>query len=190
MVKLGFIAEGASEKIILEHSDFFPYLDRIPVSCIREVIDAKGNGNLLPHNLERHTKILEEKGATVIFILTDLDNDECITHTKSRISPQAGHIVSVSVKAIEAWFLAGTEAMRAYLKDPSFIYDDPEKVINPFEEIKSLRLSKLGIGISDKKILANTLVHKMKFSIARAAQHPGCNSAKYFLKMISKAVSN
>lgn len=188
MVKLGFIVEGASEKIILEHSDFFGYLDSLSLSYIPDVIDAQGNGNLLPHNITQYTKILEEKGATVIFILTDLDKDECLTHTKSRIAPHSNHIVIVSVKAIESWFLADTETMRAFFNDPVFLYDTPETVINPYEEIKSLRLSKCNRGFSGKVILANTIVRKMNFSIVRAAQHQACSSPKYFLKMINNLV--
>ena len=190
MVKLGFIVEGASEKIILEHSDFFEYLHSLPVAYIPDVIDAHGNGNLLPHNIGQHTKILEEKGATIIFVLTGLDRDECITLTKSRISPQPNHIVTIAVKAIESWFLADTETMRTFLNDPSFVYDEPEKADNPFEEIKSLRLLKCNRGFGSKIVLANTMARKMKFSINRPAQHPGCTSAKYFLNKVTQAISN
>ena len=54
-MKLGFIVEGATEKIILQHSDFFRYLDSLHVDYIPDVIDAEGNGNLLPHNINAYT---------------------------------------------------------------------------------------------------------------------------------------
>jgi len=185
MVKLGFIVEGDTEKIILEHSGFFGYLGSLSIAYIPEVINAGGNGNLLPHNINAFTKVLEGKGATHIFILTDLDTDECITHTRSRIAPLPHHIVTVSVKTIEAWFLADTETISRYFEDPEFIYDNPEAVSDPFEEIKSIRKAKTGRGFTDKKVLANSIVRKHNFSIQRAAQHPNCSSAKYFLKMIN-----
>ena len=185
MVKLGFIVEGATEKIILEHSDFFSYLTGLKLDFISEVIDAEGNGNLLPHNILPLTRTLEDKGATQIFILTDLDDDQCITNTKERISPLPHHIVTVSIKAIEAWFLADTVAMGNFLKDPGFTYEQPEAVINPFEEIKSIRLAKNNRGIGSKPILAQLMI-RSSFSVQRAALHPNCNSAKYFLEMIKR----
>jgi hypothetical protein len=151
MVKLGFIVEGETEKIILEQSDFFNYLQSLNIAYIAEVIDAKGNGNLLPYNIIPHTKVLEDKGATQIFILTDLDDDQCITNTKQRISPLAHHVVTVSTKTIEAWFLADSVAMGAFLKEPSFNYDFPENLSDPLEEIRSLRIAKTGRGFGNSK---------------------------------------
>ncbi len=189
MVKLGFIVEGATEKIILEHSDFFSYLDNLQIDYIKQVIDAEGNGNLLPHNITAFTKVLEGKGATHIIILTDLDKEECITNTKARIAPLPDQFVTVSIKAIESWFLADSEAMGKYLNDPAFTYDNPEAVRNPFEEIKALRKMKANKGLTDKKILANSIVHKCNFSIHHAAQHPNCSSAKYFLATIAQVAA-
>jgi hypothetical protein len=185
MVKLGFIVEGETERIVLEKSDFFNYLQSLNIAYIPEVIDAKGNGNLLPDNIIPHTKTLEDKGATQIFILTDLDNDQCITYTKERISPLSQHIVTVSIKAIEAWFLADTMAMCNFLKDTAFTYEMPEDVTDPFEEVKAIRLAKNNRGIGSKPILAQLMIRN-SFSIQRAALHPNCNSAKYFLEMIRR----
>lgn len=85
MVKLSFIGEGAVEKRILESPPFRDYLRSSNIDFVVDVQDSKGNGNLLPHNIEAFKKILENKGATSIVILTDLDEDTCITSTKSRI---------------------------------------------------------------------------------------------------------
>ena len=190
MVKLGFIVEGATEKIILEKSDFFNYLQSLNLAYIPEVIDAEGNGNLLPRNIVEHTEILEDKGATHIFILTDLDEDQCITHTKERIGPLANHVVTISIKTIESWFLADTAAMCTFLKDTTFQYNTPETVPDPYEEIRAIRISKLNRGFGSKVILANAMVKNCNFSIQKAALHPNCNSAKYFLKMIAQVVSS
>ena len=186
MVKLGFIVEGATEKIILEHSDFFNYLENKQIDYVPEVIDAEGNGNLLPHKIQPLTRVLTDKGATHIFILTDLDANQCITNTKARIGQLPDQMVTVSVKAIEAWFLSDTIAMQSYFGDPSFSYEYPETPDNTFEEIKSIRKTIAGKGFTDKKVLANSMVRKHSFSILKAAQHPHCNSAKYFLERIAQ----
>ncbi len=185
MVKLGFIVEGDTEKIILEKSDFFLYMDSLNVAYVPEVIDANGNSNLLPHNIVPHTQTLEDKGATVIFILTDLDEDECITHTKERIDPLPHQIVTVSTKAIEAWFLSDTKAMCSFLKAPDFTYQNPEGVLSSFDEIRAIRMEKNDRGIGSKPILAQLMI-RSNFSIQRAAQHPNCNGAKYFLQKITE----
>jgi hypothetical protein len=186
MVKLGFIVEGATEKIILQHSDFFSYLDSLGIKYIDNVIDAKGNGNLLPHNIEAFNLTLKADGATHIIILTDLDKDECITKTKARIGSLPDQIIIVSVKVVESWFLSDTSAIRNYLGDASFSYDQPESIENPFEEIKAFRKAIAGKGFTDKRVLANSMVRKYGFSIQNAAKHPNCTSAKYFLNKINE----
>lgn len=185
MVRLGFIAEGATEKIILESQDFKNLLNELKVNFIPEIIDAEGNGNLLPQNIEKHSQILLDKGATKIIVLTDLDEDACITQTKARIQPLENHIVIVSVKQIEAWFLADTEAMRKLFSDDTFEEQYPESHLMPYDEINQIKLRKVGRGIGNSKIkLAYNLINQFDFSIKRAAEHPNCNSAKYFLEKI------
>lgn len=185
MVKLGFIVEGDTEKFILEKSDFFDYLKSLGIEFVPEVINAKGNGNLLPHNISESSEYLEDNGATVIIILTDLDTDQCITKTKERISPIANQIVVISVKEIEAWFLSDSTAMSRLLKQ-NFVSDNPESIENPFEEIQSICIKTIQRGIGTKTRFANNFVRNHKFSILNAAQHPDCNSAKYFLKKIKE----
>ncbi len=184
MVKLGFIGEGATEKIILESRQFQEYLLSLGLDFVKEVVDATGNGNLLPHNIEPYSQILKSKGATIIIILTDLDKDQCITLTKNRVAPLDNHVVTVSVKEIEAWFLADEEAMRTFLKDGDFKIEYPEAIVNPFEKIRTLRIAKIGRGIGTKVILANQMIDKNEFSILRAASHPNCVSARYFILKI------
>ncbi len=190
MVRLGFIVEGATEKIILEQSDFFDYLQTSGIDYVPEVIDAHGNGNLLPHNIQPLSDVLTNKGATHVVILTDLDKDQCITKTKTRIAALPNHSVVVSEKVIESWFLSDTDAMRAFLKDPAYNHNTPETLADPFGEIKAIRMAKNGLGVSGKVILANTMVKSCGFSIQKAAQHPKCNSAKYFLKKIEEISKN
>lgn len=56
----------------------------------------------LPHNIVGYTERLEKEGARIIVILTDLDDDSCITETRNRISARAQDVVIVAVKKIEA----------------------------------------------------------------------------------------
>ena len=155
MVKLGFIGEGAVEKIILESVAFQEFLSSLKIDFVKEVVDATGNGNLLPQNIEGYTKTLKDKGATTIVILTDLDEDQCITLTKNRINPSAEYLIIVTIKQIEAWFLADNQAMKNLLSDQNFLFDYPEVVENPFQEIRRLRIEKIGRGIPTKVILQN-----------------------------------
>jgi hypothetical protein len=184
VVKLGFIVEGQSEKIILERSDFFPMLKALGIDFVPNVINANGNGNLLPKHRESYSRILQDQGATLIIILTDLDEDKCITLTKQRIKPDPVERVFVSVKAIEAWYLADTEAMRSLLVDPSFEAQDMESISLPYEYLRQLAVSKTGRGLPDKAILARRIINSHRFSLPRAAQHPDCHSARYFIQKL------
>ncbi len=78
MVKLGFICEGETEKIIIESLAFREFLLANNFQLVK-AFDATGNGNLLPENITPMVKNLLDEGAEKIFIITDLDEDTCIT---------------------------------------------------------------------------------------------------------------
>lgn len=170
--------------MILESGDFKDLLTELHLNFIPEIINAEGNGNLLPNNIEKHSKILLDKGATKIIILTDLDKDVCITQTKERIYPLENHSVIVSVKQIESWFLADTYAMRSLLKTGNFNNTHPESYSSPYEEIKKIRMDKINQGAGSKLFLAKIMINQNNFSIKRAAEHPNCTSAKYFIEKL------
>jgi hypothetical protein len=154
MVKAGFIAEGATERTILESEAFRSLLFSIEIEMIRPVIDAGGNGNLLPKHIVAHSTNLINRGTQVIFILTDLDKDICITKTKSRIQQSHKHQIIVSVKEIEAWFLADYQTLSRVIPN-CFREEMQEAVIDPFEKIKQEALnSSLQRGFGTKIILA------------------------------------
>ena len=184
MVKLGFIVEGKTEKIILEKSGIFQFIKSISIEIFEKVINAEGKDKLLPQRMPEYMDTLISNGVNRFFILADLDKDECITKTKGRISPEANQIVVISVKEMESWYLADTNAMRSFLKDDTYYCEAPENITDPFEEIKNVRLQKMNRGVDDKVILAKLMVKNNGFSILKAAEHPNCNSAKYFLKKI------
>ncbi len=179
MKKVGFICEGLTEFILLRSDGFKNYLASLKIEIAYDVIDAHGCGNLLPHNRNEHIKRLEDNGAEVIIILTDLDNAACITLTKNRIQPSENSTVVIAVKEIESWFLANTKSMRVLLGKSDFDFEFPENEINPFKTIYNL-LVDAGKGSFNKKRLVTNLL-RLGFDLNESAAHPNCPSAKYFI---------
>ena len=187
MVKLGFIGEGANEKTVLESENFRSLLDQLGLDFVKNVIDAKGGGNLLPKYLEDQIDSLKKEGATHILILADQEDAPCITSVKSRIDPDGRHIVVIAVKAIEAWFLADAATISAYLKF-KFECEKPEEIQKPFDHIRQVKLEQTGRGVNHKKQLCSRILQS-GFSIEAAAAHPNCPSAKYFFGKLKSLAS-
>ena len=185
-MKLGFIVEGDTEKILLESADFLSFLERLSLDYVPQVINAQGNGNFLPKHRESYSQILQDRGANLIIILTDLDEDKCITLTKQRIDPGPIERVFISVKAIEAWFLADSIAMQSLLGDPRLHQAGVESISQPYEHMRTLAQQKTGRGLPEKPVLARRLSRQHGFSIPRAAQHPDCHSARYFVQKLEE----
>jgi len=188
MIKVGFVCEGYTEKILLESMTFRELLTSLKIESL-QVINAGGCDNLLPHNIVPYIAILENAGAQGVFIVTDLDDDKCKTETKSRISARKQEIVVIAVKKIEAWFLACTPAMQRILGLPDFRFDNPENVSEPFETINQLLFLHTGRGIGKKSAGKKKLINRLLdngFQISDAAAHPHCPSATYFLKKLKE----
>jgi hypothetical protein len=186
MVKIGIICEGLTEFILMQSETFRNFLTNHNIELVN-TIDAGGAGNLLPHNITGYIDILEKAGAQKIIILTDLDQDVCITKTKERISARTQDIVIIAVKQIEAWFLACTPAMQALLKDPAFTFSFPENENTPFQTINNLLTAQTGRGIgrgAGGKIKLITRMLACGMDISLAATHPACPSARYFIEKI------
>lgn len=182
MVKIGFICEGETEKIIVESENFQQFLLQNNFEFVN-AIDATGNGNLLPKNIQPFIKILKDDGAEIIFILTDLDIDKCITNTKERINAPDDITVIISVHQIEAWFLADSITLSSLFKS-NYIFNHPEKENYPREKLKEIFIDKTGRGIGESKPGFAKRIIKQGFSLLNAAQHPDCNSATYFVEKI------
>lgn len=188
MVKIGFICEGVTEQILLQSSTFKQFLKSINLESV-PVIDAQGSGNLLPHNISGYILRLEKEGAEKIFILTDLDDDICITKTKQRINARQEDIVIIAVKKIESWFLACSAAMAALTKQPGFAFQTPEAEVRPFETINNLMIQHLGRGIgkgTGGKVKLITRLLEFGLDITQAASHPNCPSAQYFVAKLTE----
>lgn len=187
-MKVGFICEGRTEKKIVESEKFQTYLSALGIETVGEIRDAEGNGNLLPHNLQRFIEVLLTQGAKKIVIVTDLDKDACITLTRNRITSDENTIVIVAVKQIESWFLADSITLSNLLRE-NFEFGNPEDQPNPFETLKELFKDKKGRGIGTKNIFARHML-KYGFSVENAAQHPNCPSAAYFLNKLQQLADN
>jgi hypothetical protein len=184
MVKVGFICEGETEKIIVDSTDFKNILALHNLQLVN-AIDATGNGNLLPKNITPFIELLKDDGAEKIFILTDLDEDVCITKTKERIHAPETVVVIISVKQIEAWFLADSATLsKVFGKEYQF--DFPEKENYPREKLREIFIAETGRGIGDSKPRFAKRFLNEGFSILNAANHPNCNSAKYLLNKLTQ----
>jgi len=111
MVKLGFIVEGGTEKIIVESPAFNSWLNQQGLLLIKPVLDAKGGGNLLPKHIEPMVNLLHAAKAEYIIILTDLEHESNVEIVRQRITTNYTDLIFIAVKAIEAWFLADSQAM-------------------------------------------------------------------------------
>lgn len=189
MVKVGFICEGFTEQILLLSDKFQQLLISIKLQLVN-VINATGSGNLLPHNIKGYTESLEKDGAEVIIILTDLDEDICVTKTKERIKARETDIVIIAVKKIESWFLANDDAMQLLLNNPHFSYSTPEKEHEPFETINGLLVNHTGRGIGKKSAGKIKLVYRLLelgLNILQSAEHSNCASARYFIDKLTQS---
>lgn len=193
MVKVGFICEGATERIILSSVGFERFLSSLGIELVDEIIDAEGCGNLLPRNIEAYILRLENKGATKIFLLRDMDNFPCFTSIKEHLEARNQDVVIIAVKAIEAWFLSNTAVMRLLLDKSDFFFDYPEAERDPFETINQLLTTHTGRGIGKKRAgkqkLANRIL-SLGFSIQNSASHSNCPSARYFIDKLTQLSSN
>jgi hypothetical protein len=187
MVNVGFICEGDTEVKIVKSEAFQSLLTATGLHCVSPIQDADGNGNLLPHNITEKRQVLTKKGATHIVVLTDQDNDTSVTATRQRIGDYPDQHTIIAVRAAEAWFLADSATMTKMLDVP-FHLDQPEEEAEPFETIRQLFLRQTGRGVGTKPILARRML-KYGFSIERAAAHPNCPSAHYFLTKLQTLAS-
>jgi hypothetical protein len=182
MVKVGFICEGETEKIIVDSVDFKNILASNNLQLVK-AIDVTGSGNLLPKYISPFIESLKDDGAEKIFILTDLDEDVCITKTKERIHAPETVVIIIAVKQIEAWFLADSVTLsKVFGKEYQF--DLPENENDPREKLRDIFVAETERGIGDSKPKFAKRFLNEGFSILNAAAHPNCNSAKYLLSKL------
>lgn len=189
MVNIGFIVEGGSEKIIIESQAFNNFLLDNNYTLIKPVIDAQGGGNLLPDNIEVMIQTLKQQNAEKIFVLTDLEEEASPQTVKDRLTNDEVDEIFVAVKALEAWFLADTEAMRLWLKSDDFIEPTPEDTTQmPWLRLKEIAKNNGTNGPGSKIAFAKKMV-RFEFSITNAAAHDNCPSAAELVTALENPTS-
>ena len=190
MIRIGFVVEGICEKLLIESAGFHTWASQYGLEIGYPVINAGGNGNLCTQNIKPFLeKCHIEANPDKIVVLTDLECEPCVTATKARIGNDKVTQIIVAKKALEAWFLADTVAMRRWLKNDDFPGETmPEQTTGmPWERLKEIATiyhkKKLGPG-RKKKPFTQKMIAQFGFSIERAANHPNCPSAKYFVEKL------
>lgn len=182
MVKVGFIVEGDCEKVLIESDGFRTWAGHQGLEICRPVINAKGGGNLLPHHIKPMLAQFARSKPDHIVILTDLEDAVDIAAVKARITTEHTNLIFVAIKALEAWFLADTDAMRRWLNAAEFFEPAPEETLAmPWERLKEVAKTHGARGPgSNKVIFARKMCGELQYQLERAAAHPKCLSAKAF----------
>lgn len=195
MVTVGFVVEGASDKKLVESQSFRDWLKQdYQLQVIDQVIDVQGNGNLCSRNIALYVNLLKKQhNPDRIVVLADLDPEKCapcITKRKEIIGNNNIDLVIIARKAMESWFLADTEAMKRWTKQGRFFEEYPEQTPSmPWGRLKEIGLQTIGRGTGSSKIhFADKFIKHHRFSVARAAQHPNCPSARYFVEKLQLLV--
>ena len=180
MIKIGFIVEGHCEKAILGSESFQTYLSEIGILTVHEVLNARGKTNLLNDTARSRAQIIRDKGAEHIVVLRDLDNLPNLEAAEREVIQANDLSVCVAIQELESWFLADSATMSAVFKT-NFFFEHPEHERKPFDTLNTLsRQYRQGRGINDKRQFTNLMLAN-GFTIEKAAQHPNCPSAQYFL---------
>ncbi len=72
-MRVSFIVEGDTEKIIIESAAFMAWAKASGIEICAPVINAKGGGNLLPQNMAQIVMQAKRANPDHIVILTDLE---------------------------------------------------------------------------------------------------------------------
>jgi hypothetical protein len=137
------------------------------------------------------THWLASKKIEKIVILTDLECDPCVQKTKERLGDCDICTIILAKKAIEAWFLADDKVLQVLTDSKIEHYDHPEETESmPYETYKELLLQNTRRGTGSKVSFVTKILKKYHFSIERAANHPHCPSAKYFIDVITRLGSS
>ncbi len=197
MVRVGFIVEGESEKMLMESVSFRDWCSRIGIETVTPIINAGGGGGLLPEFFQNYEKRLSTNGRPdKIVVLTDREKAPTNAVVKKRIlrvneMPTGGakkkkriDYVFVSVKALEAWFLADDKAMSSWLK-ATFHEDFPERTAGmPWDRIREIAAHRNRGPGENHLSFAKTLINSHGFTIENAARHPHCPSVQEFYRTL------
>ena len=183
MVRLGIICEGETEGVIFNTPEFKQLLEGFGVELIG-VVETGSKTQYFGDRLVKHREILMDKGADKIVALVDLDKDVCITFTKQSVPHFENQLIIVAVQEFENWYLADTTTLCNLLNRQVYI-DLPEQDNDAERTIIQLR----GKGFGHSKPRLANAMKRHGFTIEKAAQHPNCPSANYFLTKLQTLAS-
>ena len=184
MVKVAFIVEGKVEQIFIDELDANGWLEKYNIEKVGSTIDAKGGGNLCPHNMQIIVDdVIKDSNPDKIVVLTDLECDPCVEKTKERLGNCDICNIILAKKAIEAWFLAEDNIVEQYTNGEIKHFEFPENTENmPYDTFKEMLMAHTRRGTSKVKLVRS--IFKNGFDIEKSATHPHCQSAKYFVDKI------
>lgn len=190
MVTVGFVVEGDSDEFLPQSPAFRTWLrNECQLEVVDPVVNAGGNGNMCSRKIGIFVEKLRIQAAPdKVVVLADLDPDQCapcIEERKKIIGMDGVDLVVVARKAVESWFLADTEAMRRWSGNDQFHEPEPEAVEGmPWDRLKQIGREK-GRGPGSKIAFAKKFIRDCQFDVKRAASHPHCPSARYFVEKLS-----
>lgn len=179
MVTVGFVVEGPSDKKLVESESFQRWMPAATANCSSRKITA------FVDKLK-----IQAKNPDKVIVLADLDPDRCapcISKRKEIIGNDGIDLIVIARKALESWFLADTEAMRRWTGNKGFYEDQPETLSGiPWDRLKEIgRDRDRGRGPGASKIIfARKFIRHQGFDVRRAAEHPACPSARYFVERL------
>jgi hypothetical protein len=188
--KVGFICEGETEVYLLGSEMVKDFLYEMNIESVGE-FDAGGRSKLIneDEDLAKKFQILSDKEAEKIFVISDLEDDPCISYYKEKLYNYSSIAINiVAVKAIEAWLLCDSRTLSVLLRG-RYDYDLPENTdALPLNKLQEIFLEKtgrgLGIGYKKPRIMKRFL--RYGFTLYEAAKHPNCPSIKYFIKKLKE----
>lgn len=181
VVRVGFIVEGKTEAMVVNSDAFKQWLAQQGLELCRPALDAKGGGNLLPQNISDLVAVLNAHRPDHIVILTDQEDAPDTAAVRARITTQFTQLIFIAVKAIEAWFLADTEALNRWLKKQDVSEPLPEQTpAMPWDRLKAIAAEQQARGPGSKASFTKQYIDHHGFDVSRAADHPACPSARAF----------
>jgi hypothetical protein len=121
----------------------------------------------------------------------DADDAPCFQSRKATLGGiETADAVVLAKRTLEAWFMADEEAFSRWAQDDKVRIPFPEQEAKNIDFLKKLAKD-LGIrGADNHQLFARTMISpKIDFSLERAAQHPRCPSAAYFLRALQSLAS-
>ncbi|MNF75100.1 hypothetical protein D3C77_319790 [compost metagenome] len=181
VVRVGFIVEGKTEAMVVNSTAFQQWLASLGLELCRPALDAKGGGNLLPQNIGDLVTVLMAHQPAHIVILTDLEDEADVAAVRDRITTEYTELIFIAVKAIEAWFLADTQALNRWLKTQGVMELLPEQTpAKPWDRLKAIAAEQQARGPGSKASFAKQYITHHGFDVSQAAVHPACPSAREF----------